>query len=246
MPDSRASYGAGRAAALAVVACTVLLAALAVWAASIGPQQVVHGEGRETAPRESPPPTTLGPVVRSPVTPSDRNASDDEVPFVVKDGVSALLIAVPVVALVGLVILVRVRQPRQRRHKDVPREGVETDALPPVDVTAVAAAIADDAAAQHQALMSGTPRNAIVQCWHRFEVHAASAGERREAWETSSEFTERVLTVIGADPRAVAGLAELFREARFSRHEVTEELRDQAIELLDRIQASLRTSGARP
>ena len=127
----------------------------------------------------------------------------------------------------------------------VRREGVEFEVLPPVAPTSVASAIAADAAAQHRALLSGAPRYAIVECWHRFEMHAATAGVPREKWETSSEFTERVLTTIGASPGAVASLGDVFREARFSRHEVGEDLRDFAVELLREIQDSLRKSGAR-
>ena len=43
---------------------------------------------------------------------------------------------------------------------------------------------------------------------------------------------------------AVAGLAEAFREARFSRHEVGEDERDRAVDLLREIQAGLRRTGA--
>jgi hypothetical protein len=62
---------------------------------------------------------------------------------------------------------------------------------------------------------------------------------RRLPWETSSEFTLRVLDRVSADTRAVVALAELYRDARHSRHEITEENRDRAAEALDVIHRSL-------
>jgi hypothetical protein len=44
---------------------------------------------------------------------------------------------------------------------------------------------------------------------------------------------------VQADTSAVSALAELFREARFSEHELTEEQRGRAVDLLGRIHASL-------
>ncbi len=61
----------------------------------------------------------------------------------------------------------------------------------------------------------------------------------REPWETSSEFALRILDMVRADTSAVSALAELFREARFSEHEVTEADRSAAIDRLAQIHASL-------
>ena len=47
------------------------------------------------------------------------------------------------------------------------------------------------------------PRNAIVACWDRFEEHAERAGLARRPWETSSEFTLRLLDLVSADRGAV-------------------------------------------
>jgi hypothetical protein len=88
-------------------------------------------------------------------------------------------------------------------------------------------------------LGEGSPRNAIVACWHQFEQHAAGAGIDRAPWETSSEFTLRVLDELSADPAAVTRLADLYRDARYSEHEITEESRDRASSALDDILDSL-------
>ncbi len=103
----------------------------------------------------------------------------------------------------------------------------------------MAEAIAADASGQRAALLEGTPRNAIVACWHRFEQQARSIGLAREPWETSSEFTLRLLDLVAAEPEAVAELAALYREARFSDHELSEATRQRASAALDRIHGSL-------
>ena len=95
--------------------------------------------------------------------------------------------------------------------------------------------------AQRELLTSGSPRNAIVACWHRFEEQASLVGVRRRQWETSSEFTLRVLDRVSADTSAVTTLAELYRDARHSRHEITEANRDAALEAFDIIVRSLTT-----
>jgi hypothetical protein len=78
-----------------------------------------------------------------------------------------------------------------------------------------------------------------VACWHRFEEQAAAAGVRRLPSETSSEFTMRVLDRLSADGAAVLLLAELYRDARHSSHELTEAHRDSAAVALDAIHQSL-------
>ena len=99
--------------------------------------------------------------------------------------------------------------------------------------------LSEGASAQRALLSAGTPRNAIVEVWNRFEALAAKAGASRRPWETSSEFTLRVLEAVDADSSAVAQLAGLYREARFSDHELTEEHRAAAVAALEVIHAGL-------
>lgn len=71
----------------------------------------------------------------------------------------------------------------------------------------------------------------------------------RHEWETSSEYTLRILDLVAADTAAVTRLAGLYREARFSTHELTEADRAAALAALDEIhrtiRAPARSSGAR-
>ncbi len=108
-------------------------------------------------------------------------------------------------------------------------------------MAAVAAAMLADADEQEDLLGDGTPRNAIVACWHRFEVQAASAGATAAGVGDLSEFTLRLLDLVEADASAVAELPTLFREARFSEHELGEDDRAVALDALRRIHRDLRT-----
>ena len=101
----------------------------------------------------------------------------------------------------------------------------------------IAVAMAEDGAEQARLLEEGEARNAIVECWHRFEVQAARAGLGRRPAETSSELALRMLDAADVDRAAVTRLLELYREARFSGHEVGEDDRAAAIDALARIRA---------
>jgi hypothetical protein len=61
----------------------------------------------------------------------------------------------------------------------------------------------------------------------------------RRASETSSEYGLRILDLAAADNGSVNRLAELYREARFSDHPVTEEHRARALAALADIRHSL-------
>lgn len=89
-------------------------------------------------------------------------------------------------------------------------------------------------------LVEGEPRNAIVAAWLSLETAAAATGLPREPAETSTEYTTRVLHSWDIDPRSLADLATLYREARFSRHALTEEHRRRAMRDLTTLHEDLR------
>jgi len=92
---------------------------------------------------------------------------------------------------------------------------------------------------QFELLLGGIPRNAIVACWDRFEDYAERVDASRKHWETSSEFTLRLLDSVSADSAAVSRLERLYHEARFSEHEIDESRRESAVEALRAIHSSL-------
>jgi hypothetical protein len=119
------------------------------------------------------------------------------------------------------------------------RESVEFDVLD--DPTPLIEEMRKDADDQFALLLSGEPRNAIVACWDRFEDQAERVHASRKDWETSSEFTLRLLDAVSADESAVTRLEALYREARFSAHEIDEGRRQAAVEALRAIHLSLGT-----
>jgi hypothetical protein len=62
--------------------------------------------------------------------------------------------------------------------------------------------------------------------------------------ETSAEFVVRTLRAIDVDPRPIGALAALYREARFSDHELGEARRTAAREALQALHEELRGRGA--
>jgi hypothetical protein len=238
-------------AVAAVLAAALLVVVLVTWAASIGPGGVLEGPGvqaERSSPAEQPPESKAPP-------PSPAPPRTDNLPRAANDGGPAeawiraiafvVLVATVCLALFLLFLLARrlresydARRRRDERPEEVAFEVIQTPAV-------VAREILHDAEAQRLVLAAGPPGNAIVECWHRFETQAAAAGLSRQPWETSSEFTLRILELVAADDRAVFRLAGLYREARFSEHTMTEAHRAAALEALDVIHHGLRAPVSR-
>lgn len=226
----------GTLAAALVAAGVLLVVLLVTWAASIGPSKVLRGDGiGKTSPTAEPSRSVTASTGTQP--PQDLAEAGDgtgmlHVLAIVLNVATVLVAVLVVVWLVRwLRRLVRIRRARVARQAAI--EHAAYDVIAPRD--AVARELHADAEAQRAALVGGTPRNAVVECWHRFELAAAAAGLERQVWETSSEHTLRVLNLVEAAPASVSRLARLYREARFSEHELTEADRTTALEALDEI-----------
>jgi hypothetical protein len=223
---------------MAALGATLLVVLLAAWAASIGPDAVFRGDGGQ--PESGPSEVRTGPAETTPSELGDQPDRPEGVPPAWLNVLAVLILAAALVSATYLVF--RIARWGRRRQRPPPGRADPARELDFDVVDApqrVAEAIAADASGQREALLAGTPRNAIVACWHRFEQQARSIGLAREPWETSSEFTLRLLDLVAADPDAVAQLAALYREARFSDHELSEDARQRASASLDRIHDSL-------
>jgi hypothetical protein len=130
------------------------------------------------------------------------------------------------------------RWPRTRRRGVRERSVRQVTALPEVPERELAV----EFEAARVALAGGSPRNAIVACWMQLERDAAAAGLPRDAAETSAEYVERVVAASSVDPAPIRELAALYREARFSRHELRDDHRTRALAALNRVEAVLRSS----
>jgi hypothetical protein len=229
---------------VAVLGAAGLLLVLVTWAASIGPDRVVSGGHLERIQPDEPSDTTS--VTADPKDPIQeaRDKKRGEPPGWL--GAIAFVLEILTVAVVLFLVgrlLRRLRQAwlaRTRRRRPRRPEDVEFEVLgSAVQVTEV---MSRDAEEQRSLLaIGGEPRNAIVECWHRFEEQAVRAGVERRPWQTTGEFVLGMLDLVGADRGAVARLADLYREARFSDHPMTDVHRREALEALDVIHHSLRT-----
>ncbi|SFI81095.1 DUF4129 domain-containing protein [Nocardioides psychrotolerans] len=243
MADARQPRsGSSALAVLGVLAVTGLLLVLGTWAASIGPDDVADDQGSAdvSLSRNTDANTATGP--RAVPDPQPRRSQERESSGWVQPLATVLsgALALLVVLYVGRRVVAVVRRVAGVRRN--PRQGtppeVDFDTLPQHS-PAVAQAILEDASDQRGTLAEGTPRHAIVACWHRFESQAAGVGVARLPHETSSEFTLRLLDLVAADRHSVSRLAALYREARFSDHELDEQARDQARAALDDLHADL-------
>ena len=143
-------------------------------------------------------------------------------------------------ALLLAVVVLAIRVNRRRRRAAPPESARE----------APDRALLTDRRAARQARMvrEGSPREAIIATWLDLERLVAAAGVPRRPSETSSELVVRVLDDREVPAAALTDLAALFREARFSTHELTEALRERAAGDLDAVHAALgaRGRGAEP
>lgn len=236
---TRAAARASVTAVAGVLAAVGLLLVMLTWAATIGPEEIVAG-GREPSYAQ-PSPTAVDNADDGADAQDPDRERNDLLWRLLTFAAVGLAAVVTLAVLFNLVRWGLTHDWRHRRREADPDE-VSFETLGP---PALARAVTRGAQAQRRALEEGDPRNAIVACWHHFEQHAAAVGIERAPWQTSSEFTLRVLDDVSADPAAVTVLADLYRDARHSAHEVTEESRARAREALDRILGSLGAATGR-
>ena len=214
--------GAGTAAAIALLAL----------AASSGPVQVWSNPDSEDA--AAPPPAR--PTVATTEVPVDTVSPDESVgapwggSLLAYVGVAVLLLAVVLIVRSSTAGRFRSRRRGRHRHRRLHH------GLPEIDE----ADLVVDAAAADGALATGAPRNAIVACWMQLERDTTAAGLERLPAETSVEFVERVVGASSVDPEPIRELARLYREARFSRHDMAEADRERARSVLRQVIESVR------
>lgn len=192
------------------------------------------------------PPVDVGPSSVGTAGPLNTVAPPDSVPPDRGDpshwgGVFWQLLAVLliVLAVTAAVWMVRAGMwPRLRRRGVREPSARQVTALPEVAERELAV----DVESARVALAGGSPRNAIVACWMQLERDATAAGLPRDAAETSVEYVERVVAASSIDAAPIRELAALYREARFSRHELRDDHRTRALVALNRVEAALRSS----
>ncbi len=124
-------------------------------------------------------------------------------------------------------------RPRHRR-----RQVPSIDSVLPNPLGAI---VQVDVDAAQDSLIGGHSKDAIIRCWMQVLTDITTVGYEPVASETSAEYVERVIGQASLDPTPIAALASLYREARFSRHELTEDHRSQAAEAVSAVAASLNS-----
>jgi len=119
----------------------------------------------------------------------------------------------------------------------------EPTELPPevddeVSATQLAAAVDEGL----RELDQGGPGEGVVASWVLLERAAADAGTHRAAPDTPSELAGRLIDRHPVSSTPLLRLADLYREARFSRHELPESARTEARVALEQLRSELEAS----
>ena len=83
-------------------------------------------------------------------------------------------------------------------------------------------------------------RKAVIAAYAKMEGALSAHGLSRSRTETQLEYLARILKELEVEPFAVSKLTELFGYAKFSRHDIDEEMRAEAIDALITVQRDLR------
>ncbi|MGZ4680082.1 MAG: DUF4129 domain-containing protein [Ilumatobacteraceae bacterium] len=214
-------------------AATGVAMVLLVLAASSGPVRIWITSPADVGPSSvdgtSPPDT----VALQGSVPRDRSSGQPWGALVSQ--ILGVLLIVFVVTMVVWAVRLGI-WPRTGRRRLRERRDRQVTALPEVNECELEV----DVDAARIALAGGSPRNAIVACWMQLERDAAAAGLPRAAAETSAEYVGRVVAASSVDPAPIRELAALYREARFSRHELLDDHRTRALAAMNRVEAALR------
>jgi hypothetical protein len=212
-----------------------------VWAATTGPVRMLRDSGRRYV-FQPPPPPPPSPSDAGPTAGTLREATKDIRPLADLSWLGDL-IATAVLLLFCVAVFLGLRWLWLHRwHPPEQPEEVDFDVLP----GRVAESIGRDRDAQLEAVAEGSPRNGIVACWLRLQASVQEAGVPPRPSDTAAEFVQRTLRSLDLDPRAIASLAALYREARFSEHPVDEDARAAARAALETLHADLASRAVSP
>ena len=140
-----------------------------------------------------------------------------------------------VLSAIALVLIANLRVALVRRRKVRPTRATAVSALQTEDIELPPGGLQSMLGGQLSSLAIGAPRNAIVAAWVQLEDFATSHGLAKDPADTPAEFVARALATYDLDLGSIQRLADLYREARFSRHEIDERHRDEARACIERL-----------
>jgi hypothetical protein len=228
--------GADRGARTAAVAVVVLsvLAIVALAARSDRAGTVTAVAAPTTA---SPAVTTSGAYKQREreETTREKDTSGGEMPTVLVVVVSLAILGLAAAALLVGALVVRSRVDLPALGGSGPEAGGAAPAPDAVDAARLAAAVR----AGLRELADGGPGEGVVACWVLLERAAADAGTHRAQPDTPSELAGRLIDRHDVSPGPLLRLAQLYREARYSRHVLPESARTEARAALEQVAAEL-------
>lgn len=140
----------------------------------------------------------------------------------------AMILSLAAIAAAAMVLAER----RRRRTREV-REAVEEAVADVLDEAL------DDLRAE------ADPRRAVIAAYARLERVLAAHGLARSVYETPEEYLVRIFGRLDVDFGSIRRLTDLFAVAKFSQHVVDEEMKEEAIGILELIRDELRTAETR-
>lgn len=219
----------GSTSTVVAVLVTVLGLGLLLWGSGQGSPPVAEPQGTWGPPQirmpEQPEPVTGEPAA------GDGTETQDPPPEGADRAVDLLLLLCAALVVAGVLLILRALLRRGRREREPLRE-------PEDELVALLDASGEEV--RYRALTEGEPRNAVVACWVALEEAVDRSGLTTDPSETAAELTTRVLGRWQVEPSAISDLSEAYREARFSRHPITQERRRAAVDALRRIHEDLR------
>lgn len=228
----------GSVAALVSVASVLLVCVLGVWAATVGPRDVLGATPRTERSHATP----TSPTSRSPSGAPQQQSDIEQDAEKLSPwwALLPLLVSLVAAALFALAASLLLRWLLGRfRERRMPEETEPDSDLSDVDLLALRQRVQDSAEEQRARLADGDPRNAVVRAWLSFEHLTEDLGHGRRAWQTPTEFTLEVMRGTVADHEPLDDLVAVFLRARFSAEPVGEGDRALARDALERIHASL-------
>lgn len=194
-----------------------------------------------TAPRVNVAPSLRPPELEAVATPQEATAGPDKLVQAGLPGwVGTALLGVLAAVLVAVVVLVVWTVLRDQLRRRPRREPIADRPEAPAPTDDVVAAL--DAGLEDLSDNDRDPRRAVIACWVRLEQAAAVAGTPRQPGDTPADLVGRLLREQQVSPAVLAGLAEVYREARYATHVVDDRMRAQARAALQRLRSDL-TSG---
>ena len=225
-----------------VTMAALAVAVLLVWSASTGPADLAAGmSSRPVVSHTSRHPDSSYSHERTPRT--TRYGGGTQGPASSRQWLADVLGVVAFVAglwFLGLLL----RAATRLVGASLPEKQLVVDLDPLPEVEAAREVVHRQRDRLREALSTADVRNGIVACWVVLEEAAAEAGVAPWPAETPTEFVVRFLHTLDVDPRPVAALAELYREARFSTHPLGEDARTRAHHALGAVLDELDRAGA--